>query len=119
MLQLNRRKKFRLILLSFFLLSTLIIIALMISANDTAETLLRIKINPEFELYYDVDGNITKVNAVNDDAVEVLDRVENVIGKKCTTATREIICATDDGLRTVGWAERESRSYAFFCRRAS
>lgn len=52
---------------------------------------LRLKVNPEIAISYDADGNVTSVEAVNEDAVAILEGYTEYEGKACKVVMAELV----------------------------
>lgn len=61
------------------------------SAEKQVAGVLNIKVNPEFNLYYDAEGNVIEVENNNEDAASILDQLKDYEGYNLWIITEKLI----------------------------
>lgn len=79
------------------------------SNAQLAGGVLCLKVNPEIAITYDADGNVTKVDARNDDAKKIITDYTGYEGKACKTVVSELVTAIGTAGYFVEEIEGESR----------
>lgn len=70
---------------------------------------LCLKVNPEIAITYDADGNVTKIDARNDDGSKILADYTGFEGKACKEVVAELVTAIGEAGYFIEEIEGESR----------